>query len=274
MEAAYEWMEAMAKYSVCECGEPIVSLRDVASEAKVEVEFSTTKIVNDLDRIFALRAGLINDFLGIAREMNQRGWVLKVEDGYRTVAMQKQLGRMPSLFDAILKRSIWECQGEVPTADFILRRVTGLCATSAKVGTHISASAMDISVLSRDDGTEIDRGGPYIEISELTPMDSPFIAPEAAANRRAIQEIMETHGFMAYPYEFWHFSKGDSYAETLLNSRQPARYGPVHVDFKNGSVFPVENPLEPLHSITEIRQEIEAALKRLSQPGRATFSNC
>ena len=263
MEEGYEFMERMLEYPVQECGETLASLPDAVAAAGVEVEFSTSKVVGDFDRIYYLREGLIDDFIAIARDMNARGWVLKVEDGFRTTTIQKYLARKPNVFDAILQRVIWECGGQAPAPDFMLRRVTSLCATYPKIGTHMSASAIDISVLRRDDRSEIDRGGPYLEMSELTPMTSPFAAPQAQENRRQIREVMERHGFMAYPYEFWHFNKGDVYAEELNKTGQPARYGAVHWDAANNTITPVPNPTQSLQSNEEIQREIEVSLGRL-----------
>ncbi len=94
-------MQEMMRYPVAECGEPLESLVDAA--AGVDVEFSSSQIVTGINRMFLLRRGLIADFLLIAREMNERGWVLKVEDGYRTCQMQMLLSRKPVVFDSILQ---------------------------------------------------------------------------------------------------------------------------------------------------------------------------
>lgn len=263
MDVAYDFMSRIREYPVQECGEVLASMPDAVSAAGLEVKFSTSKIVNDLDRVWYLREGLIDDFLNIAREMNERGWVLLVEDGFRSTTMQKQLAYKPGVFDAVLERTMWEIGDQKPDADFIFRRVSALVATIPKIGTHMSASAIDISVLDRDTGQEIDRGGPYLEMSELTPYESPFVDAQALENRRQIRQVMEKHGFMAYPYEFWHFNKGDAYDEMLNNTGQPARYGAIHWDAESNTITPVENPNEPLHSLDEVRAKIEEALRTL-----------
>jgi len=78
-----------------------------------------------------------------------------------------------------------------------------------------------------------------------------------------ITALMESCGFMAYPYEFWHYSKGDAYAEKLRQSGRQPRYGAVHFDPGTGAVEPVPNPERPLHSLDDIRRRIELALGRL-----------
>lgn len=264
MDEAFEFMETMRTYPVEECGEGFVSLPDAVAAAGVEVQFSTSKIALDLDRMFYLREGLIAGFIGAAREMNQRGWILKVEDGFRSLEMQANLSRKPSVFDAVLKTTIWELDGQPPTPEFMLKRLSALTATRPKIGTHMSGSAIDISVFERESGVEVDRGRPYLEMSELTPMQSPFVSAQALENRNAITAIMERHGFVAYPFEFWHYNGGDAYDEYLNKTGKPARYGAVHFDEKTGQVTPVAEPDELLQPLDVMQREVAAALARRS----------
>jgi D-alanyl-D-alanine dipeptidase len=263
MEAAFRFMEEVAAWPVEECGEPLTSLREAAEEAHVETHFSETKLGGRFERVFRLRRGLIPDFVAVARAMNDRGWALKVEDGYRDRTMQRWLGEAPGVFDVILRRVVWELGGRPPTPDFMHRRLTALVATRPRIGTHMSGSALDISVLRRDDGAEVFRGGPYLEMSDLTPLESPFLDAQARRNRRDITDLMRRHGFMAYPYEFWHYSKGDAYAEMLARSGRPGRYAAVDADLATGRVTAIADPLTPLHRLDEVRANIEAALRRL-----------
>lgn len=265
MEEAFAFMGHIRQYPVAECGEPMVSLVDTVADAGVEVVFSERPHVQGLPRLYLLRAGLIDDFIRCAREMNERGWVLKVEDAFRTLTMQKHLARAPYTFDVVLERLLWECDGAQPPVELVTRRVAALVAAAPKVGTHMSGSAIDISVLNRANGEEIDRGRPYLEMSELTPMDSPFISAQARANRAAITALMSRHGFVTYPWEFWHYNRGDAYDHFLRQTGQPARYSAVHVSLVDGSVQAIEEPLIPLNSQAEIESEMQAAIERRSQ---------
>ena len=146
----------------------------------------------------------------------------------------------------------------------MFRQLTALSSTFPKIGTHMSGTAIDISVLRTEDLSEIERGGAYIVMSELTPMDSPFASADAIRNRTEISEVMQRHGFIAYPYEFWHYSKADAYTEYLTNSGRPARYGPVDFAPDNGSITPISNDKDPLHSLEDMKKHIELALSRLN----------
>jgi len=262
MDEAYAFMGEIRRYPVAEGGEPVVSLVDAAQSAGVEVAFSERPHVQGLPRLYYLREGLIPDFIDCARAMNERGWILKVEDAFRTVTMQKFLARAPHTFDFIVERVFWECNGAQPPVELLARRVAALVASAPKVGTHMSGSAIDISVLDRDTGSEIDRGRPYLEMSELTPMDSPFVSPQAQANRKAITELMATYGFVTYPWEFWHYNKGDAYDHYFNKIDKPARYGAVHLNLADGSVEAIAEPLTPLNSHEEMESEMQQALER------------
>jgi D-alanyl-D-alanine dipeptidase len=267
LEAAYAFMfESILPYPVVECGEPFVSLREAAAQADVVVAFSSLKHVNDLDRLFYLREGQIPNFLGAAKKMNELGWVLRVEDGYRTREIQKYLGLTPQVFDAVLERVMWELGGEVPSPEFMFRRCSALVATVPKFATHMSGSAIDISVMRLNDpALEVDRGGPYIELSELTPMNSPFVSAEGLGHRTKITALMRDYGFVEYPWEFWHYSSGDAYDQFLRKTGKPAIYGAVDWDPVTNVVTPMADATAPLNSDEEIRTEIQAALQRLAK---------
>lgn len=262
MEAGYGVVERVLAFEVQECGEPLASIPDEAAEAGVEMLFSGSKIAGDLDRLFVIRRGLVPPLLAAARALNERGWMLRIEDGYRTLEMQTQLGRKPEVFDAILSKCIWECGGTLPSAELVFRRAAVLVANLPKVGTHMSASAIDVSVFRRDDGTEVWRGDPYLEMSERTPMRSPFVEPEALANRLAITATLEAHGFVHFPFEFWHFNQGDALGNVIAGLRTPGRYGPVHWDPATNRVTPCDDPLRPLNPLDIFEREIREALGR------------
>jgi D-alanyl-D-alanine dipeptidase len=268
MERGYGFVQQLIAFPVRECGECFASIPDAASSAGVEMLFSTSKIAGEMDRVFCMRESLVRDVVAIGRTMNERGWVLKIEDGFRTLEMQRQLMRKPQVFDAILRKCIWENGGEIPPVELVFRRAIVLTANMPKIGTHMSGSAIDISVFHRDDGCEVWRGNPYLEMSERTPMRSPFVEPAALENRLAITAAMEAHGFMHFPFEFWHFNKGDAGAHILTSNPAPCRYGPVNWDRATNEVSPVADPLALLNPLPVIEQEIAAAVQRARDASR------
>jgi D-alanyl-D-alanine dipeptidase len=260
MEAAWEFMQRIFAYPVAECGEPVLPLPAAAAEAGVEVACCSQPHVNGEPRIFRLRRGLAPAFLAAAREMNERGWVLKLEDVFRTVEMQRGNARRDDIFLEVLKLTQWECGHRTPPLPLLIRRLGALIACAPKVGTHMAGSAMDVTVLDRDTGEEVDRSGSYPAIYEGTPMESPFISETARRNREEITALMRRHGFVTYPWEFWHYNAGDAYAEYLRGTGRPARYGPVHVNLADGSVSPISEPNTLLNTSGEIQELMERVL--------------
>ncbi len=262
MELGYQMVQQLLAFPVNECGEPFASIPAAAQSAGVEMQFSDSKIAGDLERVFFIRESLVGDVIDIGREMNDRGWILKIEDGFRSLEMQGSLVRKPEVFDAILQKCLWEKAGQMPSPEFVFRRAIVMVANIPKVGTHMSGSAIDISVLHRDDGSEVWRGGPYLEVSERTPMRSPFVSDQELQNRLEITAMLESHGFMHFPFEFWHYNKGDAGDHILNRKSEPARFGPVDWNPQSNEVSPVADPMSPLNPIPVIEQEITAAMQR------------
>ncbi len=262
MEQNYALLQAMATYPIEENLEALESIPDAAAAAGVEMAFSDTKIAGDLDRVFAIRIGLVADLIAIARDMNARGWILKIEDGFRTREMQTQLGLKPALFDTIVRTCQWEHGTEDPPLELVRRRATCLVANYPYSGTHTMGAAVDVSVLRRDDVSEVWRGYPYLEMSVVTPMESPFIEPEHLQNRLAITAMMARHGFLHYPGEFWHYKKGDPLFHVKSKTGAPASYGPVHWDAASGMVTPFDDTTSPFIPPGQLATQLELALER------------
>ena len=263
MELGYKMVEQLLEFPVKECHEGFASIPNGAKAAGVEMLFSSSKIAGDLDRIFFIRESLVKDVIAIGQAMNERGWVLKIEEGFRSLQMQRTLVRKPEVFDAILRKCIWESGGEMPSVEFIFRRAIVMVANIPKIGTHMSGSAIDISVFQRGSDHEVWRGGPYLEMSERTPMRSPYLSDDELQNRLKITELMEAHGFMHFPFEFWHYNKGDAGDHILNGVSAPARYGPVNWNSQTNEVTPIADPLVPLNPLEKIEEEIALAMKRI-----------
>jgi len=263
MERSYALSEAVMRYPLEENREPFAHIPAAMQAAGVEVIFSSTLLAGQFERLFYIRESLIPDLVAIARDMNARGWVLKFEDGYRTAAMQTALGRAPAIFDRIIQSCLRECHGQRPPVELVFRRAMCLVANVPATGTHLAGAAVDISVLRRDDGGEVWRGKPYLEMSEYTPMDSPFVTAQERQNRQEITRMLEQHGFMHYPGEFWHYNQGDSFSQIEAGTGRPGRYGPVHWDASANTVTPFADRFALLTSYATLQQLIEQAIVRI-----------
>ena len=260
-------METAANWPLEECGEKLVSLREIAAGigGGVQVEFSTTLQACKNRRLFFIREGLRQNFVRAAKALHERGWFLKVEDAYRTPAMQRGFAHAALFFDRILQKTMWELGGAVPSAELLYQRFSIMIATRPKVGTHVSGSAIDVSIWDRATGQEIDRGAAYIEMSELTPMASPFVTAAQRRNREEQVRIFRSCGWWDYPYEFWHFSAGDCFAEHMAGNKKAARYGAVDSDGTKTRPLGREEAARVLEPLEFYQREIQAALARAKQ---------
>ena len=255
MDEAYNFMQRMLEYPLSECGERVVSLPELAAAHDIDMRFSARPHVGNRARIYYMRESVASDLMDAGRAMNERGWALRIEDAFRTKDIQAELSRADYVLQVVFERVVWEVGSPDPPAELIVKRLAGLCAAWPRVGTHMAASAVDVSVVERETGNEIDRGAPYLELSELTPMYSPFGPPQALRNRATITAMMNQFGFVAYPYEFWHYSKGDVYAQSLAHTGAPSRYGPVLIQ-ADGAVEPLEAIASALNSPEDLLLEL------------------
>ena len=93
-------------------------------------------------------------------------------------------------------------------------------------------------------------------------MRSPFIEADSLQNRLDITSMLESRGFIHFPFEFWHYNQGDAMGHILRGQPGPARFGPVHWDPQTNQVTAVDDPLRLLNPLPVIEQEIVAALQR------------
>lgn len=249
MQEAHEFMRSAARQTLAECGEALEPLEPAATAAGARVTFSSRPHSGGAPRRFHLRTGLVESFVAAALEFNEHGIAMHVEDGYRSPAMQAALASDPAVVRRIAERVSWEEGGGPPTAALVLRRLGALIATTPKVGTHVSGSAIDISLFDFE-GRELSRGAPYLELSELTPMESPYVPVAAREVRALATQLMASHGFVAYPYEFWHYSAGDVFHAVITGSDEPVRYGPIDFSFETWTLDPVAEPDRPLVRLT------------------------
>lgn len=245
MEEAYAFMERLLACPVAECGEPLAFLPAAAQAAGIEMDFPGGRKLDVLERVFAVRASLVPRLLEIGEALLRQDCVLRIEDAYRSLAVQAQGTVCDFILETVYERTLWELDGHEPTANLMVRRISVLTATTPKFANHTAGSAVDVSIVHRDTRRDLDRGGAYLEMSERTPMASPFLSAEARRNRAWTNDVFAAAGFVPYPYEFWHFSHGDADC-ALVGGGQVARFGPIDWDPATNTVTAVADPYRNL----------------------------
>ena len=83
---------------------------------------------------------------------------------------------------------------------------------------HSRGSTLDITLLHKDNGTDVDFGSGFDYFGEKANFNYTGASPEQKRNRELLKRIMEENGFNALPEEWWHFSlKNEPYPKTYFN---------------------------------------------------------
>ena len=252
LDDAYEFMQAVLAHPVRECGERCVDLVQAAAEVGVRVVFPPTLKLSRFPRVFQMRESLVPRLLTVAEAFLRRDWLLRVEDAYRSVDVQRDGARSDFVFDEVYRMASRETGRAQPSAALLFKRMFVFTALTPRLANHVCGSAVDITPLNATTAEEVDLGGRYPQFSIAMPMASPFISATARRNRSLCNELMAECGFVPYPYEFWHYSQGDADCELLLDSGQPGRFGPVDLNVETGAVQAVDDPEELFITADEI----------------------
>jgi zinc D-Ala-D-Ala dipeptidase len=83
---------------------------------------------------------------------------------------------------------------------------------------HSRGSTVDLTLVSRQEGRELDMGSPYDFLDERSAVASPLMSPAQRAHRLLLQSVMKAQGFRPYAKEWWHFTLlNEPYTETFFD---------------------------------------------------------
>ena len=71
---------------------------------------------------------------------------------------------------------------------------------------HSRGSTVDLTVIDRATGAELDMGSPFDLFSPRSWPESNAVGPTQRANRLVLQSVMRAHGFKPLEQEWWHFT--------------------------------------------------------------------
>lgn len=69
---------------------------------------------------------------------------------------------------------------------------------------HCKGKAIDMTLATKD-GQYLDMGTDFDSFSEEAHADYDGLTDQQKANRQLLTQTMQQHGFVAHPYEWWHF---------------------------------------------------------------------
>jgi D-alanyl-D-alanine dipeptidase len=134
---------------------------------------------------------------GVARDVAQRGLVIKVFDCYRPVRAVANFMRWA--------RDLNDTAGKAEFYPDVDKRTLFRDGYISPRSGHSRGSTVDLT-LAGADGHELDMGTPF---DFFTPKSSPLdgrVGSKAIANRGELSGAMRRHGFRPYEKEWWHFT--------------------------------------------------------------------
>lgn len=152
--------------------------------------------------------------IAVQHELNlqERGYVLKVFDGYRpttAVADFEIWARDPQ--DLKMKDKYYPNldKPELFKQGYIMHK-----------SSHSRGSTVDLTIVAN--GQELDMGTPFDYFGEKSHTDSELVSAKAQENRQFLRDIMHKHGFKNLAQEWWHY--------TLIDEPYPDTYFDFPVD--------------------------------------------
>lgn len=140
--------------------------------------------------------------------LGARGLGLKVFDCYRPRRAVAHFVRWGRRIDDVKRKA--EFYPDVDKRDLFR---DGYIATHSG---HSRGSTVDLTLVRRADGRELDMGSPFDYLSPKSWPSDRSVSPEAQANRAVLAAAMRAGGFRPYAKEWWHF--------TLANEPFPHSY--------------------------------------------------
>lgn len=144
----------------------------------------------------------------VSEELGPKGYELKIFDTYRPSKAVAHFKRWAAdTDDTVMKDTFYP--------DIDKSKLFKLGYISSKSG-HSRGSTVDLTIVSKDTGEEVDMGGHFDLLGELSHEDTKLITQEQSDNRKVLREAMARHGFKPYSKEWWHY--------TLSKEPYPDRY--------------------------------------------------
>jgi D-alanyl-D-alanine dipeptidase len=126
-----------------------------------------------------LHKDLISPMKAIQSDLEKVGLSLKVFDGYRPLPVQQQM---------------WD----------LIQNEMYVSNPAKNKGRHTRGTAVDVTIIDRYN-KEVEMPSGFDEFSNRAHGNYMDASSTAIKNREFLKSLMTKHGFVAYPFEWWHF---------------------------------------------------------------------
>ena len=144
----------------------------------------------------------------VSDELKEKGYRLKIFDAYRPQRAVTHFVNWSRVADDVKMKEYFYPELEK-------NRIFPLGYVAEHSG-HTRGSTVDLTLFDMKKGKEVDMGGTFDYMGELSHPDYEGISEEQYANRMLLRKTMIKHGFRPIPEEWWHF--------TLENEPYPNTY--------------------------------------------------
>ena len=161
----------------------LVPLETVEPPCLPEVRYATRhnftgKVLYPVPRVF-LHRDTARALSAVQRDLQRRGLGLKVWDAYRPLSVQWKM---------------WN----------LIRDERYVSNPAKNKGRHTRGTAVDVTLIDKR-GRELPMPSDFDDFSERAHRDYRGGTAEQRRNRGILGEVMQKHGFVPYPSEWWHF---------------------------------------------------------------------
>ena len=161
----------------------LVDLRAQDQGLRFDIRYSTSSNFTG-QRLYPVPAAWLRQdaaraLASVHRDLQKEGLGLKIFDAYRPFHVQQQM---------------WNLVHD--------ERYVSNPAKNA--GRHTRGTAVDVTLVDRR-GRELPMPTAFDDFTERAHRDAVGISPEAKANSLHLERAMARHGFIPYPFEWWHF---------------------------------------------------------------------
>lgn len=204
----------IARVHVKECYEPLV---DLVKHDKIIIDEST------IEHPILLRKNVALKIYRIAKQLPD-GVYLKIYNAYRSRI---------TIYNT-WKEVVDEISRENPTMGRaeVLKLANFKASNPKSLGGHETGGAIDVALCNAN-GIEFDYGTKYHEKSPANKTKSKHLLKQHKENRKILLKVMKSQGFVNYPYEWWHFSYGDTNWAAYKGRRFGAIYDAAEKEYEN-----------------------------------------
>lgn len=146
----------------------------------------------------------------VSDELSRKGYVMKLYDGYRPQRAVDHFVRWAKDVNDTKYKDVF--YPEVDKSKLIEKKFI------FERSGHSRGSTIDLTLVDKLTGRELDMGGVFDYFGELSHPDYEQISSEQKANRKLLREAMLAHGFVPLESEWWHYTlKNEPYPDTYFD---------------------------------------------------------